>query len=539
MAKSAGRRVATRKQRLKEDFPYFCRSLLRIKAKDGSIIPLELNKAQLYLHAKIEAQRAKIGKVRCRGLKGRQQGFSTLVQARFFWRLMQSKGLRAFILTHEIEATNNLFEMAERFCNESPVRVSVSQSNAKELHFSGNDCGYKVGTAGNKAVGRSSTLQLFHGSEVAYWPNASAHKAGAIQTVPDLPGTEIILESTANGVGGMFYEDWKATERGEGEYINVFVPWFWQDEYRRPAPGFKRTADEERLAKRYKLDNEQLAWRRNKIYELKPSEGGNADDLFKQEYPCDADEAFLFSGRMVFTSSHLMEARAECFKPKFVGEVSMTTGSFTERPDGRMQVFSKPKSGNKYVIGADVAEGLVNGDYSTLDVLEVPSGKQAATWRGHIDPDQYGVLLAKIGNWYNGALIGVERNNHGLTTVTKLRDLHYRNQYAQEDLEHISDGKETKKLGWLTTGKSKLKIIDQLAAELRDGDHGIFCQETIDEMGTYTIDEEGRYGAKSGCFDDRVMSRAIAGEMLRQFPKNRSVIPPAKTFVPVDRRAGY
>ena len=535
-------RAKSFEERIADDFEFFAEKVLRIRAKDGSIVPLVLNKAQKYLHARIEAQKAKTGKVRIIGLKGRQQGFSTYIQARFFWLLIRSLGgLRAYILTHEQDATNNLFEMAERFCNEAPFEISLSQSNAKELHFADSECGYKVGTAGNKATGRSSTLQLFHGSECGYWPNASAHKAGVIQAVPDLPGTEVILESTANGVGGMFHDDWLAAVAGESEYVPVFIPWFWQDEYRKPVPpGFKRTKAEELLAKRHGLDNGQLAWRRNKIAELKPSEGGNPEDLFKQEYPCTAEEAFLFSGRMVFSASDMLQARDECYKPKFIGDISQSSGAFAERPDGLMRVWSKPKAGKRYVLGADVAEGLAHGDYSSADVLEMPGGIQVSQWRGHIDPDQFGVVLARIGNWYNGALIGVERNNHGLTTVTKLRDMKYRNLYAQEDLEHRADGKETKKLGWLTTGKSKLKIIDQLAAELRDADHGICCVETIDEMGTYVIDEQGRYGAKPGCFDDRVMSRAIAGEMARSVPASSgAAASPAKTFVPVDNVAGY
>lgn len=542
MAGRAGKRGIILR-RLEKDFEYFAKRCLRIRLKDGSVVPFVLNKAQKYLHARIEEQLAKTGKVRAIGLKGRQQGFSTYVQGRYFWQLYKSKKgkiKRAFILTHDQDATNNLFEMAERFCTEAPFSIALSQSNAKELHFQANDCGYKVGTAGNKAVGRSSTLQLFHGSEVAYWPNASAHKAGVIQAVPDLPGTEIILESTANGVGGMFHDDWKAAVSGESDYIAVFIPWFWQDEYRKPVPpGFKRTADETLLAKRHGLDNEQLAWRRIKIADLKPSEGGNPEDLFKQEYPCTAEEAFLFSGRMVFSASHIQEARDECFKPKFRGEISLSSGAFEDRQDGRMRVWIKPRAGKRYVIGADVAEGLEHGDYSSADVLEMPGGLQAAQWHGHIDPDQYGVLLARIGKWYNGALIGVERNNHGLTTVTKLRDMNYRNLYAQEDLEHRADGKETKKLGWLTTGKSKLKIIDQLAAELRDRDHGINCVETIDEMGTFVIDEQGRHGAKPGCFDDRVMSRAIAGEMARCVPTSSLSTAAGKGFVAVDSVAGY
>ncbi len=171
-------------------------------------------------------------------MKGRQQGCSTYTEGRFFQRVTHYKGLRAFILTHKDEATAAIFGMAKRFYTHCPVslRPLRSASNAKELVFSLLDSGYKVSTAGSEGTGRGETIQLFHGSEVAYWPNAETHVAGALQAVPDEPGTEIILESTSNGRQGLFYAMCAAAMRGEGEYILVFIPWFWQREYRKAPP---------------------------------------------------------------------------------------------------------------------------------------------------------------------------------------------------------------------------------------------------------------------------------------------------------------
>jgi hypothetical protein len=110
-------------------------------------------------------------------LKGRQQGCSTYVAARFYHRTTRTSGQRTFILTHEEAATTNLFEIVERYQKNRPehLRPSTGNANAKELYFDTLDSGYKVGTAGTKAVGRSSTIQLFHGSEVAFWPFADTH----------------------------------------------------------------------------------------------------------------------------------------------------------------------------------------------------------------------------------------------------------------------------------------------------------------------------------------------------------------------------
>lgn len=275
--------------RLRNDFTWYAPRCLTIRTKSGRVEPLRLNQAQLYLHQQLETQSALTGKVRALVVKGRQQGCSTYTEARFFHKVTHRVGTKAFILTHLDEATNNLFGMAKRFYEHCPpvVRPSLRASNAKELIFDRLDSGYKVGTAGSKGVGRVDTIQLFHGSEVAYWPNADTHVAGALQAVPDEPGTEVILESTSNGRTGLFYSMCAAAMRGEGEYILVFIPWFWQPEYRKAVPdGFTPNTDELAYQTEYGLDLEQIVWRRAKIVEL------NGVHDFRREYPATAEEAF-------------------------------------------------------------------------------------------------------------------------------------------------------------------------------------------------------------------------------------------------------
>lgn len=279
-------------QRLKDDFSHYAAKCLRIRTKAGRVETLQLNRAQAHLHERLEAQRASTGRVRALVLKGRQMGASTYIGGRFYWRTTHTRGNKTFILTHEQAATDNLFEMVERYHENCPeiVRPETGASNAKELHFPRLDSGYQVGTAGSKAVGRSNTLQMFHGSEVAFWPNAAGHFAGVVQAVADEPGTEIILESTANGVGGEFHQRWQNAEAGIGDYQAVFMPWFWDEGYTRDDAGFVPTEEEAEHASLHGLTNGQLAWRRNKIAEL------GDPLLFMQEYPATAAEAFQMSG---------------------------------------------------------------------------------------------------------------------------------------------------------------------------------------------------------------------------------------------------
>ena len=299
-------------QALKDDFEFYARNCLNIRTKTEGLKPFFLNDAQLYIHQQLEKQKKETGKIRAIILKGRQQGASTYVEGRYIHNTTFNRGVRAFILTHDGEATNALFEMTERYYDNLPVHVkpSLGASNAKELHFDLLDSGYKIGTAGNKAVGRGQTIQYFHGSEVAFWTNASEHTKGVLQAVPDADGTEVILESTANGVGNYFHQQWKMAEKGLSEFIPIFVPWFWQKEYIKTPPQDIVFSDEEmRLSELYGLTRGQLYWRRKKIAELSV-DGVDGERSFKQEYPMNAEEAFQVSGSDgLIKSQHCMEAR--------------------------------------------------------------------------------------------------------------------------------------------------------------------------------------------------------------------------------------
>jgi len=286
------RELALRK-RFRNDFPFYAKKCLKIRNKIGKSVPLILNKPQLHIHDKLEEQKARTGKVRALILKGRKQGASTYIGARFYHRSTNWRGQEVFVMAHEQSASETLFKMTTRFHENIPpvMKASTGRSNAKELVFDVLDGGYIVATAGAAETGRSKTPLLFHGSEAAFWKNAATHMAGAIQAVPYEDGTEIILESTANGLGGTFHEMWQDAEAGIGDYQAIFIPWFWSPEYRRkPDPDFSLNDDEEKYKALHGLDNEQMAWRRAKIQELRDPM------LFMQEFPATPDEAFQSTG---------------------------------------------------------------------------------------------------------------------------------------------------------------------------------------------------------------------------------------------------
>jgi hypothetical protein len=374
---------------MRTDLPAYAAHCLMIRTKSGEVRPLVLNRAQRHIHKQLQAQRTATGRVRALILKGRQQGCSTYVAGRFFHRATHARGIRVFILTHEEAATQNLFEMVERFHDNCPSeeKRSTGAANARELSFDTLDSGYKIGTAGTKGVGRSSTIQLFHGSEVAFWPHADTHAGGILQAVPDSPGTEVILESTANGLGNFFHQTWRDAETGENDFVAIFVPWFWQDEYRKiPPRGFVPSAEEREYRDLYGLDDAQIAWRRQKIADLKD------ESLFKQEYPANAAEAFQESGHDSFIPPALI-ARArkqKCeasgplvigFDPAWLGEdrhaMAWRRGRRIEKVETRLRLDTMQAAGwVKQVIERDKPKrvfldvgGVGAGNYDRLNEM--------------------------------------------------------------------------------------------------------------------------------------------------------------------------
>jgi hypothetical protein len=300
---------------LYDDFECYAEHVLKIKPKrkaDGALVPFKFNTAQRYIHFYLEKQKREIGKVRAYILKGRQQGCSTYIQGRYFHKTSMNYGIKAFIQTHSKAATGNLYSIAKRYLKniEDPdIRPKVGISNATTLMFDELDSGYAVSTAGSKETGRSDTIDLLHCSEVPFWESASDHTTGLLQAVPDVEGSEIIFESTANGMGDPFHKGFISAQAGlNGDYIAIFIPWYWQEEYRKPVPkGFELTDEEAEYIELYdsfpvfhgngeisfikkKLNLEQIVWMRDKIAEF----GGDVAK-FNQEYPPTPEKAFQFS----------------------------------------------------------------------------------------------------------------------------------------------------------------------------------------------------------------------------------------------------
>lgn len=297
-----------------KSLPLFAKNFLIIHDKSGAERNFELNRAQQYIHERLEAQYLATGKIRALILKGRQQGVSTYVQARFFHKTVTKRGKKSFILTHHADSTRALFEMTKRYSEnlDKSLFPQPDKKNDNTLMYDGLGSGYRVGTAGSVEVGRGMTNQYLHLSEYAFYKDAAKIGMGLMNTVAEIVDTEVIKESTANGQSNDFYSDWMAAKNGSSRYQAIFVPWFWQDEYCIDSPEFIPHEHEREWLERFGengLKPGHLNWRRIKLEDIK----GDYEQKcrkFRQEYPFTDDEAFLSSITDTFINvEHVQRAR--------------------------------------------------------------------------------------------------------------------------------------------------------------------------------------------------------------------------------------
>lgn len=509
---------------------WYMEKFLKIRDKDGRVIPLALNEPQSRLYEQVKELRRLGIPVRIVVLKARQMGFSTVISAMVFWVAATARNVMALIMAHVDDASSNLFAMVKRYYDNlpAPVKPARKASNAKELVFAssgedgprGMDSAIRVAKAGGHGVGRSFTFRVAHLSEFAFWPgNKLDILNGIMQAVPDKAGTMVFIESTANGFD-QFKDLWDeavaAWSRGERDgWCPFFAAWHEMKEYRRKVPpGFKRTEEEETLAQTYGLDDEQLAWRR---WCIKVNCGGDAK-RFKQEYPASPEEAFLASGSCWFNQEAIVlqkeRSRDACrARGRFVyayDGVTVSNIRWQDDPEGCIRIYREPGLRVPYVIGGDTA-GDSGGEWSDFfagHVLDNLTGQQAAVLHGKMDEDEYARQIYCLGAWYNWALVAVE-TNFSTHPTKELERLRYPRMYVREVADTFT-GRTKKAHGFQTTGVTRPVITAQLQEAMRDEPHLVEDGDTLMEMLSFAKNERGRPEALPGKHDDLVMALAIA-----------------------------
>jgi hypothetical protein len=451
------------------------RTWLRVRGRDGATVPLEANSVQRLF----ERRRDRRNIV----LKARQLGLTTWTAARFFLKTITRPGTLTLQVAHSRESAEEIFRIVHRFLEWMPEELRdgplrVSRANARQIVFPEIDSQYRVVTAGDRNAGRGLTVQNLHCSELARWPKNPAEILAGLRAAL-APGAEEILESTPEGVGGCFYEEWRMA--GETGMVKHFFPWWLEEKYRAAGPDESTLSEEEReLRSREGLDLAQIGFRRQAR--------ANFRGLARQEYAEDAESCFLASGDSVF-ELEAIEAR-----------ISGARESATLRRNGELQVWLPPVPGKSYVVAVDPAGGGSDGYYSAAQVVEMETGLQCAEFAGHVAGLELAELVTGLAREYNGAWLAVERNNHGSGVLALIETVcKYERVYRQEG-----------QAGWLTTVLSRPAMLGRLGAVLVECPQCFLSRALLMECRCFVRHKDGSTGAQNGAHDDRVMAMAVA-----------------------------
>lgn len=458
-------------------------------------------------------------------LKGRQQGFTTLVTAYQLAKSITNKNFEGFTLADESSNSEAIFENKAKFpYSQLPdvLKPTEKFNNRRQFLFEKINSSWAVDTA-TKNVGRSRTVNFFHGSECAFWRDGIATIQAALGEALTKNCIKI-YESTANGFND-YQKMWES-----GAHINCFFEWWKTSEYRINFPSedikqkFVKDIDQKDdwISERLRwlrdekhLDLEQLYWYYKKY------EAYIDKRLIKQEYPCSPKEAFLLSGDNVFDTEKILARLTRIPKPLKVGYFIYDYDGLTIRnirwfPDrnGYIKIYQVPDSPEvtNYCIGGDTAgEG---SDYFTGHVLDAKTGVQVAALKHQFDPDQYTRQMYCLGKYYKNALIGIEANFDSFP-IQELQRLGYNNQYVRE-VQDTYTGKTEKRFGFKTTLLTRPTIISRLIQIVREEVDSINDKDTLEELLTITRNEKGRIEAPEGGHDDQMMGLAIAHQVRGQ-----------------------
>lgn len=398
------------------------------------------------------------------------------------------------------------------------------------------------------AIGR--TIRCMHGSEVSRWPDAQAWTAD-IKPSMNARDMVAILESTAYGRNGLFFNMWRSAESGKSAWTPIFIPVYKVRKYFLPLKKDEKmalTSDERALRlnvherENYTIPLGFFKWRRNEIRETINATG--SDETHYESYPVTSGEAFISSGLCAFPKKCLAEQQRENVRdPILIGEIRF--GSLEDRPElilrkpdpknpvdrqallekpefrDRLWVWEEPDENEsiQYYLAADVASGD-GGDFSDAVVYRIGNGlepdAQVAEWHGWINPSQFARVIAALGVWYHQAEIAVEYMSYGITTGNDLyRVLDYPNVYRWKHLDRVQNS-TTNLVHWQTTSKTRPEAINRMNEALLDKTIIIRNRHTIEEMRDFGRFEDMIKVEGIDNNDDMVMANMICITCLRE-----------------------
>jgi len=410
-------------------------------------------------------------------------------------------------------------KLMNQFADDLQHHLLHTQYSARhEILFDFLDSKVLVDTAENPDAGTGLTINHLVATEVAYWKrDPETLLAQAKEAIPST-GT-MDLESTPNGMGGYFFEEWQRAQEPLAEFRSHFYPWWQQKEYQAEHLREEKyqagnivvdfedkpvTDAELKMAKEFAWTMKQIAWKRGKVISLRKR--------FEEKYPENSSTCFLTTGDLYFDKDTLRDIKMRIMKEKPIE-------TFHE---GTLKIYKRRIPGRRYIIGADCAEGRListdNPDRNAAVVLEMETGEECAAYSSVLPPEDFAQDLVDLAEMYNRAQIAPERNGPGQTVILAItRQLLYGNIYMHKEWH-----KEKKTVipiaGFPTTPRTRPIACNRLGAMLREAPEFWHDEEAINECLTFVwmATNKTQFGGKrtpqgaQGCKDDRVAARWVA-----------------------------
>jgi hypothetical protein len=450
---------------------------LRVRGREGKEVALEANAVQ----TRFERERGRQNIV----LKARQMGITSWVAGRFFLKTVMARGVLTVQVAQTREAAEAIFRIVQRFweclpevLREGELRRSVA--NAGRMCFPRLDSEFRVLSASDENAGRGLTIQNLHCSEVSRWPGDAGTTLAGLRAAL-APEGEMVLESTPNGAYGCFYEEWMRAGEcgGEEGMVKHFFPWWMEPSYVGVAVK-DRSLEESRLMLEHNLTAEQIGFRRV----LQTRYRG----LRSQEFAEDAETCFRATGECCFD--------LDAIETRLAGLAAATES----RRGGALQIWLPAIPGKEYLVAVDTAGGGMDGDFAAVQVIELETGLQCAELQQRLGARDLARAAAELAREYGGAVVAVERNNHGAGVLAYLDAVErYPKLYAQEG-----------GVGWLTTAASKPGMVSRMGALLAESAWMFLSRRLLGECRTFVALAGGKTGAANGAHDDCFMAMALA-----------------------------
>ena len=506
--------MKVKKLKAEEYISIFEKTLIVPEYGQSNLVPFKVNEMQRELLEQMDSRNII--------LKARKEGFTTIILAIAIVNCYQFENYHAVFLADSDDNTVGIFEKGRDMVETCKHNLGAV-ADKRQIKF-GNGSWIKIATAGKKRPFQGADVHFLHFSEIGSYEHPGVY-ASAIEAAPS--NALVFLESTANG-RNLFYTLWNKALTGYHKKEFAYKPFFFgwnrhpKNTYTVPE-NMVLTEEENGLIEEYKLSLEQIAWRR-----WKPTAMPDPD-MFPQEHPIYPDEAFLSSGRPVFSANVLGKMRGTA-KDYRLGDIDLNRKGelhFYDNKFGNWQIFVMPEKTKNYVIGADISEGKgEKGDYSVASIWDAQTGEQVAEFRSkNTDPDIFAMELKKGGVYYNTALIAPERNAAGFSVISDLwNDYNYPRIYQEvkENDKFISETKEN--LGFRTNRKTRQQIIDLTKRAIRLGTIKINSLTCIEESLAFEYDNQGRAEHPQGKHDDTVFAMMIALYVMDKLPEIRDSV---------------